>query len=128
MLATSYCPIWDVSIPERSLGPNRCGLNDAESNFARAGRAGKLELKFAMQLGVPIVPVLGQPKWQQSGWLGIVTAGALWTPIFAESDIDENIDKLVMQIHLAVQLDEGGAVISPHPAFHHFVQNSGDSY
>ena len=37
-----------------------------------------LELQFARQSGVPIVPVLMQAGYKASGWLGIVTAGALW--------------------------------------------------
>ena len=43
-----------------------------------------LELKFAKQSGVPIVPVMmeapdasGHP-WQAGGWLGVITAGSLW--------------------------------------------------
>ena len=43
-----------------------------------------LELKFAKQSGVPIVPVMmeapdssGRP-WQAGGWLGVITAGSLW--------------------------------------------------
>ena len=39
----------------------------------------QLELKFAKQSGLPIVPVMvaDDPKWKASGWLGIVTAGSL---------------------------------------------------
>ena len=43
-----------------------------------------LELKFAQQSGVPIVPVMmeapdssGQ-SWQAGSWLGVITAGSLW--------------------------------------------------
>lgn len=56
-----------------------------------------------MQLGRAIVPVLCEQSWAADGWLGIVTAGALYTPIIDHDDIEENIDKLVMQIHLAAR-------------------------
>jgi hypothetical protein len=32
----------------------------------------KLELKFAQQSGVPIVPVMVQAEWRASDWLGAV--------------------------------------------------------
>ena len=34
----------------------------------------KLELKFAQQSGVAIVPVMMVPDYRSSGWLGIITA------------------------------------------------------
>eukprot|EP01050_Picozoa_sp_SAG11_P000358 SAG11_NODE_10_length_27955_cov_15.365235_10_plen_76_part_00 len=34
-----------------------------------------LELKFAAQNGVPLVPVLMEPGFRAGGWLGILTAG-----------------------------------------------------
>ena len=43
-----------------------------------------LELKFAKQSGVPIVPVMMEAPdssgrmWQAGGWLGVITAGSLW--------------------------------------------------
>lgn len=36
-----------------------------------------LELKFGRQMGKPIVPVLMQDGWKATGWLGILTAGAV---------------------------------------------------
>ena len=49
----------------------------------------KLELKFAKQSGVPIVPVMVEKTkgWRASGWLGIVVAGALWTSLRDESEL-----------------------------------------
>jgi hypothetical protein len=63
----------------------------------------KLELKFGKQTGVPIVPVmLANPdEWQASGWLGIVTAGALWTPL-SDATFEQNMAAIVTQIEMAV--------------------------
>ena len=36
-----------------------------------------LELKFAKQQGIPIVPVMLERGWRASGWLGLLTAGSL---------------------------------------------------
>ena len=35
----------------------------------------KLELKFAQQSGVPVLPVMMAADYTPSGWLGIITAG-----------------------------------------------------
>ena len=57
-----------------------------------------LELKFAAQTGVPIVPVMMQEGFVASGWLGILTAGLLWTRLWTPSTFAEDIDSLVTQI------------------------------
>jgi hypothetical protein len=63
----------------------------------------KLELKFAKQSGVPIVPVLVEGDgWKPSAWLGLITAGALWTPLRDESKLEGTIHGLVEQIKGAV--------------------------
>ena len=36
--------------------------------------------------------------WTASGWLGLLTAGALWTPLFDESNFESNIHTLHGQI------------------------------
>eukprot|EP01047_Picozoa_sp_COSAG01_P016832 COSAG01_NODE_874_length_12972_cov_15.914343_5_plen_250_part_00 len=61
-----------------------------------------LELKFAAQSGVPIVPVMAQAEFTISGWLGILTAGLLWTRMGNESTLDKAIDGLIVQITEAV--------------------------
>ena len=60
----------------------------------------KLELKFAKQSGVPIVPVMAESTkgWRPSGWLGIVVAGALWTPLRSDGEFESNVRSLVEQI------------------------------
>lgn len=59
----------------------------------------KLELKFAATLGKQIIPVMMQGGgWKQSGWLGILTAGALWVPMHDEAMHDEGILGLLSQI------------------------------
>eukprot|EP01046_Picozoa_sp_COSAG06_P021451 COSAG06_NODE_1614_length_8932_cov_4.428507_1_plen_1634_part_10 len=65
----------------------------------------KLELKFAKQSGVPIVPVMVESTrgWRPSGWLGIVVAGALWTSLRGdESEFEDSVRSLVEQIKGAV--------------------------
>eukprot|EP01046_Picozoa_sp_COSAG06_P050892 COSAG06_NODE_8178_length_2247_cov_2.238827_1_plen_674_part_01 len=74
----------------------------------------KLELKFAKQSGVPIVPVMVESTagWRPSGWLGIVVAGALWTSLRGdESDFEGSIRGLVGQIKGAVPGSNGDAML-----------------
>jgi hypothetical protein len=72
----------------------------------------KLELKFAKQSGVAIVPVMVESTkgWRPSGWLGIVTAGALWTNLRDDSDFEGSIRGLVEQIKGAVPGSADGVV------------------
>ena len=62
-----------------------------------------LELKFCVQTGVPVVSVMMQGGgWVAGGWLGLLTAGILWTPMHDPSTLEENVDGLVRQIQLAL--------------------------
>merc|ERR1712097_80157 len=74
----------------------------------------KLELKFAKQSGVPIVPVMAESTkgWRASGWLGIVVAGALWTPLRSDGEFESNVRSLVEQIKSAVPSSGGGGASS----------------
>ena len=65
-----------------------------------------LELKFAQQSGVPLVPVMMQESYSAGGWLGILTAGALWVPLHAGASFDEGIELLIRQIFKNVISDE----------------------
>jgi len=63
----------------------------------------KLELKFAKQTGIPIVPImLASNEWRATGWLGILTAGSLWTPLALDDDFSHNMTNIIGQIQLAV--------------------------
>lgn len=57
----------------------------------------KLELKFAQQSGKPIVPVKMVPEFEATGWLGIITAGSLWTSVDLD-DLEDGAEKIVKQI------------------------------
>ena len=59
----------------------------------------KSELKFARDRGVPIVPIMFQGGgWRAGGWLGLITAGALWIPFVEPAQFEYNFSMLVQQI------------------------------
>jgi hypothetical protein len=58
--------------------------------------------KFGKQTGVPIVPVLMEQNYKASGWLGILTAGMLWTPLYDHASFSDNVAALVRQIQKVV--------------------------
>jgi hypothetical protein len=58
----------------------------------------KLEAKFACEQQVQIIPVMMQADWRASGWLGILTAGALWVPLHDEAVFEQGVDALFGQI------------------------------
>ena len=62
----------------------------------------QLELKYAKQRKVPIVIVHMQDKWRASEWLGILTAGLLWTPLHDATTLTQNLQGLLEQIKVAV--------------------------
>ena len=43
-----------------------------------------------------------EPDFTPSGWLGILTAGLLWTPLWNPSSFEADLDSIVKQILLAV--------------------------
>ena len=46
----------------------------------------KLELQYAKQKKIPIIPVYIQGRgWRPSEWLALLTAGSLWTPTFSRT-------------------------------------------
>ena len=68
----------------------------------------KLELKFAQQSGVDIVPVMMEGGgWKASGWLGLVTAGALWTPLHEAANFEENVRQLHGQVLKSIGGNDG---------------------
>eukprot|EP01045_Picozoa_sp_COSAG04_P006490 COSAG04_NODE_320_length_16877_cov_26.485401_1_plen_4766_part_00 len=79
----------------------------------------KLELKFAKQSGVEIVPVMAQGGgWRASGWLGLLTAGSLWTRLTDESQFDDSVRQLHEQIQKVVgaaDADEEAETVTDEP-------------
>ena len=58
-----------------------------------------LEVKFAKQSGVGMIPVMMEGSgWRPSGWLGLITAGSLWVRLSDESQFEDNIRQLYGQI------------------------------
>merc|ERR1719272_2517835 len=57
----------------------------------------KLELQFAQQSGVPIIPVMMQADFTAKGWLGILTSGSVWTPMYDHATVPNGIEKLIAQ-------------------------------
>eukprot|EP01047_Picozoa_sp_COSAG01_P057792 COSAG01_NODE_6725_length_3527_cov_1.558051_2_plen_237_part_00 len=62
----------------------------------------RLELTFAKQSGVEIVPALMQDGWKATGWLGLLTAGILWTRLTNSSTFEADVRSLHGQIQKAI--------------------------
>ena len=75
-----------------------------------------MELKFAKQTGISIVPVMMAPDYTASGWLGLLTAGSLWTPMHDKATLEQSVDGLVRQIKLAIAPDSEEIVESAEQA------------
>ena len=52
------------------------------------------------------MPVVMEDGYSARGWLGIITAGALWVPLYEARRFDVGIDQLVQQIRHALPADE----------------------
>ena len=46
---------------------------------------------------MPIIPVMMQPDFTAKGWLGILTAGSIWTPMYNSATVLDGVDKLIVQ-------------------------------
>ncbi|CAF3896253.1 unnamed protein product [Rotaria sp. Silwood1] len=68
----------------------------------------KYVLSYVDEAGIPIIPVKAQDHYSQSGWLGVICAGALWTKITNVNDIEKNIENLIRQLqpYIRDSLDE----------------------
>ena len=69
------------------------------SEAYEASNISKYVLSYVDEAGIPIVPVKAQVPYSQSGWLGVICAGALWTRITVANDIEKNLDNLIAQLH-----------------------------
>eukprot|EP01046_Picozoa_sp_COSAG06_P039279 COSAG06_NODE_4620_length_4092_cov_389.018373_3_plen_248_part_00 len=78
----------------------------------------KLELTLAKQNKIPIVLVKMQENWTAKEWLGVVTAGLLYTPMHDQATMQQNLQTVVDQIKAAVPTNSSsaGAVKSPRAA------------
>ena len=58
-----------------------------------------LEVKFAKQSGIEMLPVMMEGGgWKASGWLGLLTAGALWVPLYEDANFETNVRQLHGQL------------------------------
>ena len=75
-----------------------CFMSQAYQDSANC----KLELKFAQQSGVPIIPVMMQANFAAKGWLAILTAGSIWTPMHESGSVLDGVDNLIIQVQHVV--------------------------
>jgi hypothetical protein len=69
-----------------------------------------LEVKFAKQSGVEIIPAMMEDGgWRASGWLGLLTAGSLWVRLSDESD-ESGFENNVRQLHVQIVKVTGAVV------------------
>ncbi|CAF4494940.1 unnamed protein product [Rotaria sp. Silwood2] len=78
------------------------------SEAYEASNISKYVLSYVDEAGIPIIPVKAQDHYSQSGWLGVICAGAVWTKITNVNDIEKNIENLIRQLqpHIRDSLDE----------------------
>jgi hypothetical protein len=58
----------------------------------------KLVLSYVDQACIPIVPVKAQDPYTQSGWLGVICAGALWTQITNDNEFEQRLTDVIGQL------------------------------
>ncbi|CAF3553948.1 unnamed protein product [Rotaria sp. Silwood1] len=69
------------------------------SDAYEASNTAKYVLSYVDEAGIPIVPVKTQDHYAQSGWLGVICAGALWIRITNTSDFEKRLKDLTKQLH-----------------------------
>lgn len=69
------------------------------SSAYEASSTAKYFLSYVDEAGIPLVPIKTQDAYSQSGWLGVICAGALWTRIRNENDLKKNLDNFIGQLN-----------------------------
>lgn len=69
------------------------------SEAYEASSTAKYVLSYVDEAGIPIVPVKTQDRYTQSGWLGVICAGALWVRMTNLKDFDKRLADLAKQLH-----------------------------
>jgi hypothetical protein len=69
------------------------------SEAYEASNTAKYVLSYVDEAGIPIVPVKVQDPYCQSGWLGVICAGALYTLMTNANDFEKKLDDLIVQLH-----------------------------
>ncbi len=62
----------------------------------------KKELQYASDLRKPVIPCLLTPNWQQSDWLGFITAGSIWLDFrdVSEDNLEKKLERMIDFIHI----------------------------
>lgn len=68
------------------------------SEAYEASNTAKYVLSYVDEAGIPIVPVKAQHPYSQSGWLGVICAGALWVQMTDAKEFDKKLEELVKQL------------------------------
>lgn len=68
------------------------------SQAYEASNTAKYVLSYVDEAGIPIVPVKAQHPYTQSGWLGVICAGALWVQMTDANQFDKKLDELIAQL------------------------------
>ncbi|CAM4983626.1 unnamed protein product [Rotaria socialis] len=68
------------------------------SKAYEASNTAKHVLSYVDEAGIPIVPVKAQNPYSQSGWLGVICAGALWTQMTNANEFEKTLDDLIKQL------------------------------
>ncbi|CAF3740913.1 unnamed protein product [Rotaria sp. Silwood1] len=63
-----------------------------------ASNTSKYVLSYVDEAGIPIVPVKAQDPYSQSGWLGVICAGALWVQMTNANEFEKKLDELIAQL------------------------------
>ncbi|CAF4160890.1 unnamed protein product, partial [Rotaria sordida] len=69
------------------------------SEAYEASNISKYVLSYVDEAGIPIVPIKAQDRYSQTGWLGVICAGALYTKITNANDIEKRLDNLIGQLY-----------------------------
>ena len=64
------------------------------SKAYEASNTAKYVLSYVDEVGIPIVPVKAQDPYTQSGWLGVICAGALWTQMTDAKEFEKKLVEL----------------------------------
>eukprot|EP01099_Mayorella_cantabrigiensis_P000193 TRINITY_DN1086_c0_g1_i1.p1 TRINITY_DN1086_c0_g1~~TRINITY_DN1086_c0_g1_i1.p1 ORF type:complete len:784 (+),score=198.15 TRINITY_DN1086_c0_g1_i1:33-2354(+) len=95
----TVCPDFDVNLMIRLIASDTAVVVPLMSQFYQDSTQARKVLSYADRVNVPIVPVKAQQQFNQSDWLGLICAGALWTEITPDTtEFEQKIKDLKAQV------------------------------
>ncbi|CAF4790585.1 unnamed protein product, partial [Rotaria socialis] len=94
----AVCPRLQIHEMIKTAGRKAAVVVPLMSKAYESSDMAKRVLSYVDEADIPIVPVKAQKPYTQSGWLGVICAGALYTEMTDVKIFDKKLDELIKEL------------------------------